>query len=221
MRVKTANAAGTHHSPTSAQKQYLHPVADLKLWSPGYYLSQSWNVHYVFPALFAWFLRFWGYALVFVWVCFLFCFFKYPLSKKQMRSQAQGKKPKWIIGVVASPPFCTCCCRFASFPSLPLLFEPWFHVKAVQLLSPTSKPENQHVLPSEAYALPELICIIWIGETGNIYVFAKRGARIWEGNPSKMQQEKSRTLPRDQVHPTPGLAAAGWRKNTSYFNDLH
>lgn len=85
-----------HNTHPRRHKQYLHPLADLKLWSPGYYLSQSWNVHYVFPALFPWFLRFRGCVLVFVWglgmglVCWVF--FKYPLSKKLLRSPTRAQE---------------------------------------------------------------------------------------------------------------------------------
>lgn len=60
-----------HNTHPHQNKQYLHPVANLKLWSPSYYLSQSRNIHYVFPALFAWLLRFRG----FVWFWFCLGFF--------------------------------------------------------------------------------------------------------------------------------------------------
>lgn len=53
-----------HSTHPYQHKQYLHPVANPKLRSPSYYLSQSQNIHYVFPALFAWLLRFWGFVCI-------------------------------------------------------------------------------------------------------------------------------------------------------------
>lgn len=51
-----------HNTHPHQHKQYFHPVANLKLC---YYLYQSRNLHYVFPAVFAWLLRFWGFVCIF------------------------------------------------------------------------------------------------------------------------------------------------------------
>lgn len=56
-----------HNIQPYLHKQYLHPVASLKLRSPSYYLPQSQNIHYIFPALFAQLL---GFGVLFAFFFF-------------------------------------------------------------------------------------------------------------------------------------------------------
>lgn len=102
---------------------YLHPPAGSGL-SPSYHLSQSWNIHYVFPALFTSLLG------------LFFFFFNAHLAKIYwvLPVQAQKKAPS-VSRVVSHLPLSACCCSFMEFPSLPLLLRAWFQVQKPRRLA--------------------------------------------------------------------------------------
>lgn len=130
-----------HNSHLHQHKQYLHPVANLKLRSLSYYLSQSQNIHYVFPALFAWLLRFWGFVCI---------FFLWPQSKNLVRSPTQAQEetpselPGWFPTLLLAA---VLCCLLASYSSLR-------SKKIVHPLSPIPTPANPQILFSEAKGHP-------------------------------------------------------------------